>query len=233
MARQTSRTKQPNRVRGEDPQRGFEPDPGADWRHFEELRLSPFLEAALEEFGAHGYHGGSVRAIANRVGVTLPTLYYHHGSKQDLLVTLLMGSMRDILVRCHRALAEAGDRPEDQVAQVVECFTLYMAHRRRLAFLDGEVRNLEPENRERYIALRNELTVMLRRVVDDGVARGVFGTPYPTEAVRAVVSMCQAVAVWFRPEGPLTEAEVAQRFVALALDTLASGQRGKRSVQKP
>ncbi|WP_228044125.1 TetR/AcrR family transcriptional regulator [Streptomyces ferrugineus] len=226
MARQTSRTKQSDRARREDLELGFEPDPGADWRHFEELKLSPFLEAALEEFGAHGYHGGSVRAIANRVGVTLPTLYYHHGSKQDLLVTLLMGSMHDILVRCRHALTEAGDRPEDQVAHIVECFTLYMAHRRRLAFLDGEVRNLEPENRERYIAQRNELSVMVRRIVDDGIKDGVFHTPYPAEAVRAVVSMCQAVAVWYRPQGPLSEAEVAQRYVTLALDALVLRTRG-------
>ncbi|MFD5128893.1 TetR/AcrR family transcriptional regulator [Streptomyces olindensis] len=228
MARQTSRSK-PNRVRGEnsDSGLGFEPDPGADWRHFEELELSPYLEAALEEFGAHGYHGGSVRAIANRVGVTLPTLYYHHGSKQDLLVTLLMGSMHDILVRCRHALAESGDQPEDQVAHIVECFTLYMTHRRRLAFLDGEVRNLEPENRERYIAQRNELSVMLRNVVEDGIADGVFHTPHPAEAVRAVVSMCQAVAVWYRPEGPLSEAEVAQRYVALALDILVFRRDGQ------
>ncbi|MDX2937755.1 TetR/AcrR family transcriptional regulator [Streptomyces ipomoeae] len=221
MARQTSRTKQSARGRREETEPGFEPDPGADWRHFDELKLSPFLEAALEEFGAHGYHGGSVRAIANRVGVTLPTLYYHHGSKQDLLVTLLMGSMHDILVRCGHALADAGERPEDQAARIVECFTLYMTHRRRLAFLDGEVRNLEPENRERYIAQRNELTVMLRRVVADGIEDGVFTTAYPAEAVRGIISMCQAVAVWYRPEGPLTEAEVARRYVALALDTLA------------
>ncbi|MFJ9707231.1 TetR/AcrR family transcriptional regulator [Streptomyces sp. NPDC101234] len=224
MAQQTSRPKQPNRMRREGPELGFEADPGADWRHFEELQLSPFLEAALEEFGAHGYHGGSVRAIANRVGVTLPTLYYHHGSKQDLLVTLLMGSMHDILVRCRHALAEAGDRPEDRVAHIVESFTLYMTHRRRLAFLDGEVRNLEPENRERYVAQRTELSLMLRAVVDDGITDGVFHTPYPVEAVRAVVSMCQAVAVWYRPEGPLGEAEVAQRYVELALDTLVAGR---------
>ncbi|MET8948262.1 TetR/AcrR family transcriptional regulator [Streptomyces sp. NPDC004542] len=226
MARQTSRTKQPHRGRREETELGFEPDPGADWRHFEELELSPFLEAALEEFGAHGYHGGSVRAIANRVGVTLPTLYYHHGSKQDLLVTLLMGSMHDILVRCRHALDAAGDLPEDRVAHIVECFTLYMTHRRRLAFLDGEVRNLEPDNRERYLAQRNELSVMLRRVVVEGIEDDAFTTPYPAEAVRAIISMCQAVAVWYRADGPLTEAEVARRYVALALDTLAF--RGRR-----
>ncbi|MFJ9561102.1 hypothetical protein ACIRQQ_13810 [Streptomyces fuscichromogenes] len=98
---------------------------------------------------------------------------------------------------------------------------------------EGDVRGaadvpaeLEPENRERYVAQRTELSLMLRAVVEDGITDGVFHTPYPVEAVRAVVSMCQAVAVWYRPEGPLGEAEVAQRYVELALDTLVAGRCG-------
>ncbi|WP_257585309.1 MULTISPECIES: TetR/AcrR family transcriptional regulator [unclassified Streptomyces] len=226
MARQTGGAKQSDRTPRTDTGLGFEQDPDTAWHEYGELKLSPFLEAALEEFGAHGYHGGSVRAIANRVGVTLPTLYYHHASKQDLLVTLLMGSMHDVLGRCRRAEEAAGDRPEDRLANVVECITLYMAHRRRLAFLDGEIRSLEPDNRERYRALREELSVALRRIVQDGIDDGVFTTPYPKESARAVLSMCQAVAVWYRSDGPLTEAEVARRYVTLALDTVAFRRPG-------
>ncbi|MFD5128908.1 TetR/AcrR family transcriptional regulator [Streptomyces olindensis] len=230
MVRQTARTRQQNRARREESESGFEADPGTEWRHYGELALPPLLEAALEEFRAHGYHGGSVRAIAGRVGVTLPTLYYHYGSKQGLLVALLMGSMHDVLVRARHALEEAGDRPEDQLVNVVEAITLYMTHRRRIAFLDGEIRHLEPDNRARYSAEREELSVMLRLIAADGVADGTFTTPYPTEAVRAVLSMCQAVATWYRPDGPLTEAEVAQRYVTLAL--AAVGCRGHDSGKK-
>lgn len=207
---------------------GFEADPGPEWRHYADLELPPLLEAALEEFRANGYHGGSIRAIASRVGVTLPTLYYHYGSKQGLLVALLMGSMHDVLVRCGHALEEAGDRPEDQLANLVECITLYMGRRRRVAFLDREIGNLEPENRERYRARREELSVMLRRIVTDGVEDGVFTTSYPTDAARAIVSMCQAVATWYRADGALTEAEVARRYVAIALDTVGFRRPAER-----
>jgi AcrR family transcriptional regulator len=207
-------------MRREETGPGFEADPGSEWRRYDELNLSPFLEAALEEFLAHGYHGGSVRAIAGRVGTTLPTLYYHHGSKQGLLVVLLMSSMHDVLRRCRNALDEAGDRPEDQLANIVECITLYMTHRSRLALLDAEIRSLEPENRERYRTQRKELSVMLRHIAVRGVEDGVFTTSYPTEAVRAVLTMCQAVAGWYRTDGALTEAEVAQHYVAIALGAL-------------
>jgi len=45
----------------------------------------------------------------------------------------------------------------------------------------------------------------------------VFLTPYPDEARRAVIAMCNAVAQWFRPDGELTLDELVDRHVALAL----------------
>jgi AcrR family transcriptional regulator len=199
---------------------GLEADPGTEWRTYDELELSPFLEAAVEEFRAHGYHGGSVRAIAGRVGVTLPTLYYHHGSKQGLLAALLTGSTHDMLTRCRAAVAEAGAAPETRLALFVESVTLYAAHRGRLAFLASEVRNLEPEYWGPYSAQREEFREMARGIVMDGTEAGVFATPYPVEATRAILAMCQAVATWYRTDGPLSGAEVARRNVAIALDTV-------------
>jgi AcrR family transcriptional regulator len=207
-------------LRSAGPAPGLDPNLTSDWRHFAELTLGPILDAALEAFREHGYHGTSVREIAARVGVTVPTLYYHYGNKQGMLVTLLTGSMHDVLLRCRYALDEAGDRPEERLANLVECITLYMAHRRGLGFVHAEIRSLEPDNRTRYVAQRDQLSEMLRRTVLDGVDDGVFGTSHPVDAARAVVSMCQAVSDWYRAEGPLSESELARRYVEIALDAV-------------
>jgi AcrR family transcriptional regulator len=199
---------------------GLDPNLTADWRHYSEPSLGPILDAAMETFREHGYHGSSVREIAGRVGVTVPTLYYYYGNKQGLLVELLTGSMHDVLARCRHALAEAGELPEQRFANLVECTTLYMTHRRALAFIHAEIRGLEPENRARYVAQRDELSEMLRRTVLDGVEEGVFRTSHPVDTARAILSMCQAVADWYRPGGPLGEAELAKRYVEIALDTV-------------
>jgi AcrR family transcriptional regulator len=197
---------------------GWEPP---HWRRYGELTLTPLLAAGVEEFNRQGYHGATVRDIAQRAGVTLPTLYYHHGSKQELLFTLLRGAGHDALERCRAALADGGDRPEQRLERLVECVTLYMAHRRTLAFLDSEIRSLEPDNLARYLEQRGEVKLMLRGIVADGVRAGVFGTAYPVEASRSILSMCRAVAAWYRPDGAWDEAEVARRYVRIALDAVA------------
>ncbi|GAA3164817.1 hypothetical protein GCM10020255_049710 [Rhodococcus baikonurensis] len=86
-------------------------DATASWRRIEPLELTPILEAALEGFYDNGFHGTSVREIARRVGVTIPALYYHHQSKEGILLALLEVSTSDVLARAHTAYADGGDDP--------------------------------------------------------------------------------------------------------------------------
>jgi AcrR family transcriptional regulator len=217
VTRETTRATPSPRMRRTDTGPGLDPNLTSDWRHYDELHLNPILDAAVEEFRLHGYHGATVREIAARVGVTVPTLYYHYQNKQGMLVTILIGAFHDVITRCEYALEQAGDRPEARLSNLVECISLYMMHRRRIAFLDAEVRSLEPPNRARYGEQREKLSMMLRRAVSDGVDDGVFETGYPVEAVRAIVNMCQAISDWYTPGGTLSESELAGRYVELAL----------------
>ncbi|MFE3198108.1 TetR/AcrR family transcriptional regulator [Embleya sp. NPDC059237] len=195
-------------------------DGHTDWRGYRPLLLPPILAASLAAFDEHGYHGTTVRDIARRVGVTVPALYYHYRNKQALLVELLIGSMNAALGRCRAALEAADDAPAARFAALVECIVLYMANRAPLAFLDTEMRSLEPANRARYVAMRDELESLMHAAVRDGVALGEFTTPYPIDAGRAVITCCQAVANWYRPTGPLTPQQIADRYVQISLSTV-------------
>lgn len=201
-------------------------DGHTDWRAYEPIKLPPILAASLDAFDEHGYHGTTVRDIARRVGVTVPALYYHYQNKQALLVELLLGSMNAVLGRCRTAVAEAGDHPVDRFSALVECIVLYMANRAPMAFLDTETRSLEPDNRARYIAMRDELEALVQSSVRDAVELGEFTTPYPVDAGRAVLTMAQAVANWYRLDGPLTPQQIADRYVEIALASVGHLAKG-------
>jgi len=107
-----------------------------DWRAYsKDSRLGPVLDAALREFTTFGYHGTTVRRIAREAKMSVPGLYYHFASKQDLLVALLRHSSEDLLARAHAALGEAGSAPRDRFRLLIENIVLYMTHRRQLAHL--------------------------------------------------------------------------------------------------
>lgn len=197
-----------------------------DWRAYDPIKLPPILSASLDAFDEHGYHGTTVRDIARRVGVTVPALYYHYQNKQALLVELLLGSMNAVLGRCRTAVAAVGDHPVDRFSALVECIVLYMANRAPMAFLDTEARSLEPDNRTHYIGLRDELEALVQTAVRDAVEMGEFTTAYPVDAGRAVLTMAQAVADWYRLDGPLSPQQIADRYVEIALASVGHRPKG-------
>lgn len=193
------------------------------WRTYEGSNLSPALASALNTFVEQGYHGTSVRQIAAGAGLSVPGLYHHFPSKQALLVGIMDASMDELLDRTRSAENEAGPLPSDRFDAVVESLLLFHIHRRDAAFVcSTEIRSLESANRAAYIAKRDEEQRLLDAIVVDGVESGVFDTPHPADASRAVTTMCVGVATWYRPDGPLSPSELVAVYLDIARRTVGA-----------
>lgn len=199
---------------------------GADWRKVEPLQLSPILDAALDVFQEHGFHGATVREIARRVGMTVPALYYHHENKEGLLAALLELGADEVAWRVRAAAGEVTDRRDRQFANVIEAIVLHVTHRTRLVVVDAELRYLSPPTRRRYAARRKVVENILTGVVETGTREGVFSAADPAETSRALLGMCQSIARWYRPGGRLRHAEVATRYIDIALRTVGARSSG-------
>lgn len=174
--------------------------------------------AAREIFAERGYHGTSVRDIAQRAGLSLSALYYWHPSKQHLLATLIEESTHHYFQRCDDALRDAGDDPADRLRALVGATVEHRVNHRVESNIGTlEWRNLEPENAERLGDLRRSATRQWADLIADGVARGVFGCREPDDARRSIVAACNAIAQWYEPGGDITSAELAERYIAIAL----------------
>ena len=190
------------------------------WRDFPPLQLAAPLAGALEAFVELGYHGASIRDIAQRAGLSVPGIYHHWPTKQHLLVALLDLTMADLLERCRAARAE-GDGPAERFSRLVECLALYHTHRRELGFIGAsEMRSVDEPDRTRIAAARQDVQRMVDEEVDEGCRRGLMTTPLPRDAARAVVTMCTALPQWWQPAGPSSPEVVAARYVDFALDVV-------------
>lgn len=196
---------------------GPPPGPPGAWRDYLPLHLDAALAGALSSFLEFGYHGATMRTIAERAHLSVPGLYHYYPGKQDMLVALLDLTMADLRARTDAALAEATD-PLGRFTHLVECLALFHTHRRELAFVGAtEMRSLAPQNRDRVAALRVDEQRLVDVEVEAGVRLGLFGTERPHEAARAVVTMCTALAQWFRAAGPTSAEDVAAQYVDFAL----------------
>ncbi|MFF3572627.1 TetR family transcriptional regulator [Nocardia jiangxiensis] len=188
------------------------------WRDFPPLQLPAPITGALNAFVELGYHGATIREIANRAELSVAGVYHHWPTKQHLLVALLDLTMDDLRERCRAARAE-GDGPVERLERLVECLALFHTHRRELGFIGAsEMRSLDEPHRTRIAAARRDVQQMVEDEVAEGCRRGAMLTPLPREAARAVVTLCTALPQWWSPAGELTPDAVARQYIEFARD---------------
>ncbi|MFE3546729.1 helix-turn-helix domain-containing protein [Nocardia sp. NPDC059177] len=202
-------------------------DPGGHapdaWRVFPPLAIDPVLAAAIAAFVETGYHGATMRTIAQRAGMSVPGVYHHYRDKQDLLVRALDLTMDELHRRVGAARREAGTARE-RVARVVEALALFHTHRRELAFIGAsEMRSLTPANRRRIAASRNEIQHLLDADIDSALTEAGLATDRARAAGRAISTMCTSLPQWFRLDGTATPEQIATDYAAFALGMLGIG----------
>ncbi|WP_372345707.1 TetR/AcrR family transcriptional regulator [Streptomyces sp. KL116D] len=187
------------------------------------------IEAAREEFSEQGYGATSIRNIAKRAGVSLSALYYYYKGKQELLVAILDDGLDAYFGACDTALQAAGDDPAEQLEALVTATVRFrIEHPVKSSIVLTEGRSLEPEHLARYRKNEERGTRQFREVIERGLADGVFLTPYPDDARRTVIAMCNAIAQWYRPDGEVTPDELVERYVSLALTVVEYRPRSVR-----
>lgn len=176
------------------------------------------LDAAVDNFQRLGYHGTSMRDIARDAQLTVASIYHHFPSKQRILQDIMVRVLSDVIALTRSALLQAGTSPADQLEAVMRAWILFHTSRRSEALIGAsEIRSLDDVGNRLVVALRDEQERMFRDVVDRGVGAGEFTTPYPREAVRAIINMGYSVASWYRLGGELNPEEMADRYAVLAL----------------
>jgi AcrR family transcriptional regulator len=174
-------------------------------------------EAAVELMAARGYHGTSLRDVARAVGVQMSSLYYYFPSKQAMLLAIMRRTMREMQGFVEPAIRDAGS-PREQLAAGIRAHVLFHGDRRRETLVtDSEIRALEPEGRDEIVGLRDRYGALFRDVLEAGREEGAFAFGDAHVATNALMTMCAGVAVWYRPDGPLTLQEIADTFAQLVI----------------
>jgi AcrR family transcriptional regulator len=77
------------------------------------------LENAVSMFSEKGYHGTSMRELAAASDCSLPTMYYHYKSKNDLFEEIVINQFLAINEKMNSTL-HAGMSPQDIYFQVIK-----------------------------------------------------------------------------------------------------------------
>jgi AcrR family transcriptional regulator len=172
-------------------------------------------------FVEKGYHGATTREIAHRAGLSVPGVYHHYASKQALLEKLIDDTMDDMIELTERALECAAADPVERFDAVVVAHVQFHTDRPEESFIgNSELRSLAPAALRRIIAKRDHQQRIFDQLVESGIEAGAFHTRWPRETSRAVVTMCTAVANWYRRSGVHSAQEIVDIYRQIARQTV-------------
>ena len=177
-------------------------------------------DASRRLFAERGYHGVSMREIAQAVGKQPGGIYNHFPNKQAILVELMLENLK----QAHEAVIAPIDdntTAADQLNTFVRNHVLHnIANPDDIFIAYMELRSLEPEGAAQVFKLRDAYESALRAILRAGVESGAFKISDPAIHARSILSMLGGVTVWFRQSGPQSSTDVVACYVQAALQSV-------------
>lgn len=196
-------------------------------RTHDATRESEIFETATRVFRAKGYHGTSMRDIANALGIQKPSLYHYISGKEDLLFHIFergTGALTTQLGEIVRSDATPTEKLERAIeshltalCEQLELFTVYL---REQKFFSGKPMQRVRAEGQHHIAL-------IEKIINEGIARGEFRSVNAKVSALAIIGMCNWLYQWYSPQGRLEPQEIAAVFSNLILNGLTKSQPKK------
>lgn len=184
------------------------------------------LDAATLLFAERGYDATTTRELADACKVTKSALYYHIGTKEDLLFDIQDRFALESIARLLEVLADMPDEPAEDVFNTVmrtHCSTMD-TDRAGVAVFSEQMRYLLPEHLERVQRLSNEYVALIGDVVR-ATATNEQLHAHPSPVTLAIVGAANSMHRWYKPNGRLTITEIADILSRLFLEGLSLAPR--------
>jgi TetR/AcrR family transcriptional regulator, cholesterol catabolism regulator len=190
-------------------------------------RRAELVALAAKLFAERGYVVTTVRDIADAAGILSGSLYHHFDSKESIADEIL-GGFLDGLFGTYAEIVSAALGPRRTLeAMVVASFEAIDSHPDAVAIYQNESKHLARLPRFAYLDQRNtEFRELWTKLLSDGVASGAFRADLDVELVYRFIRDTVWVAVhWYNPKGSLSADEVAQQYLTILLDGIATRRR--------
>ena len=157
--------------------------PLAEWR---ERKRRHILKAASRIFAEHDYHSVSMDQVASSARVGKGTLYRYFDSKEDLYLALLDSALLILTERLEEE-EKAGLSPDQALNQMVSAIVhTFYQHLPSFRILNHDTGRLIVRKKQLFQERRRRMVAALRRVLERGIAEGMF-RPLDPEVVPSLL----------------------------------------------
>lgn len=161
-----------------------------------QIRINEILDVADQLFLTRGYHGTTIKDIANKMGVAQGMLYYYFKSKEELLETLLDRHSSLLVAKVKEITCLNNVSPPEKLA------SLLAAVIRKVSCKDRYLLNMIYDTKSLYIRdklfRQNDalLSPWLLKIIDEGIKNRDFCVshlPTATDYIKVIMEfLCES-----------------------------------------
>ncbi len=192
-------------------------------------RNDALLDAAAAQFAAQGFRETTMRDIAKSVGMLPGSIYYHFGSKDDLLLSVYEAGVERMVAEFNAALAGAAEPWERLTAAIAAHISAITRKSPYMQVINRVLPEHVPKHadslrrlRERYEACFSELIAELpiAASIDRSLLRLM------------ILGAANHAQFWFDPESSRSPEEIGKAFARFLIEPIG-GDRVPSSRMNP
>ncbi|WP_161890839.1 TetR/AcrR family transcriptional regulator [Pontibacter russatus] len=188
-------------------------------------RKKQIEHTATALFKAKGFSATSMRDLANALGIEAASIYSHIRSKEEILQRVCF-RMAEEFFEAMDAAEATGATSTDKLRNAVSAHVQVLTKNTEAsAVFLHEWRHLSEPYLSEFLALRDLYEGHFRQIIKSGAESGEFAVPDEKFAVLTILSALNWLPTWFRPEGKLQPAEIANTLSDMLLNGLRAPAR--------
>ncbi|WP_326820720.1 TetR/AcrR family transcriptional regulator [Streptosporangium sp. NBC_01756] len=197
-------------------------------------RRDHLVRLAAELFARKGFQATTVREIAEEAGILSGSLYHHFDSKESIVDEVLTTFLDDLVGRYRVALEQQGE-PVAILSEMVRIgFGTLEPHRAAITVMQNDwnyLRSLPGGRFDYLVKAEDEVERMWVEQIRLGQAAGqVRADVDPKLTYRMIRDTIWVTVRWFRPGGRLDTTGLAEHYITVLFDGLATGERSSHQV---
>jgi AcrR family transcriptional regulator len=177
------------------------------------------LKSAAVAFRKLGYHGATVARIAAALQMEKGNLYYYFRNKEEILFACHQYSLDRIQALIDEILRR--DEPaERKLRALIVAFVHTILDELHGTTLLIDLEALTPAHFKAVVVRRDQVDRAMRQIIADGIAAKRFADGDAKLLSFAMLGAVNWIPRWFKPEGPASSHEVAERFATYLIEGL-------------
>ncbi|KQN42559.1 transcriptional regulator [Pseudomonas sp. Leaf48] len=181
------------------------------------------LDAALELFATRGFQAIGLRDLASYLGLHAGSLYHHIENKQSLLFELIESALSDLLLDTLRRIKGARS-PGKRLQLFIQAFIAFHFNEKyKLVLITREFANLNEEQQQQVIQLKNRYCSVLTEIITDEYAKEGNTGAQICATTSAVIVMLFGQSHWYSVE--TTEAQLTEALTNVVTCIIANSNK--------